>query len=148
MLRGCLLLVLGLVFAMKPIAGSAQTIDGNNPVQVTTLTVGTLLGLTNSVATVVYAVQNRSFETPWVVSSFVSTAACGAFAVGIAVNVDEGGNSNQLLAAIPFLLLAIVPASWSIRGALSEVGPGERFDTLPPLEGPAATLFTLPALRF
>lgn len=111
-----------------PSAALAQVVDPTNPVQGLTLSIGTLAGLTNSVATLVYAVQGRSFDTPWVVSSFLSSAICGAFAVGLTLESAEVGEAGIFAAALAYYLLALGPAGWAVRGALHEAAPGQPFD--------------------
>lgn len=126
-MRALLLAVL-LSDALLPGRAHAQVIDGDNPVQVSLLTAGTVAGLTNAVAAVVYSAQNRSFDTGWVISTFVSTAACGAFSVGLALEANETGDEFLLLPALFYLSLAAWPGAWAIRGALDEAAPGERLD--------------------
>jgi hypothetical protein len=125
--------VCGLVLALARAApAEAQVIDGNAEVQGVVLAVGTLAGLTNSVATVVYAAQNRSFDHGWVISSFVSTAVCGAFAVGLTAEASDTGEGALVVSALVYYVLALWPGAWTLRGALSEVAPGERFDAAAP----------------
>lgn len=117
-----------LAVALAPKLAEAQVIDGDNPVQIGLLTVGTVAGLTNAIAAVVYSAQNRAFDTPWVVSTFVSTAACGAFSVGLAIESGRTGDELLLAPAVLYLSLAAWPAAWAVRGALDEAPPGARLD--------------------
>ena len=88
-------------------------------------------GLAASIAAVVYAAQERTFDTPWVIVSLISSAICTSTALTLALNTDSGGGAVGTVVLSGF---AIWPAYWTIRGATSGVPPGAPLDAPPYME--------------
>ena len=104
---------------------------------ISTVIIGALAGTTNTVAALVYGLEGRTFDVPWVVSSMFSTGICGSLAISFVV---DAGNSSDLIGpmigVLFFAALAAIPSYWTIKSALAEAGPGEQFDA-PLLEAQA-----------
>jgi len=125
---------LGLAAALGlgPAAAEAAVVDGDQPAIVLTLGLGTLAGITTSIAAIVYAVKGKSFHTPWVVVSMFSCAITGSFAATLAVDTArEGFGAIRAIGLLSFAGLTAGPLYFTIRSALSPGPPGAYFDELP-----------------
>lgn len=117
--------VLAATFAATP----AEAQIGGNAFNVTTAILGTLGGITNSIAVTVYAVDGRALGSGWVVSSLFSTAICGSIATSFVLTGFDGGSSTPaLIGTIFYAFLAAWPGYYVVRSALAEAEPGELFD--------------------
>ena len=112
----------------SPVAAEAQTFAADDPAIVTATAIGVAGGLVNTVATVVYMVDGRSFDTGWMVSSLFSTTICGALAVALTPEAQEPGQGLLAVPVVGLALLAGLPGGWAIRSAVHEALPGEPFD--------------------
>ncbi len=94
-------------------------------------TIGGLLGVTNNIAAIVYAANDQSFHTPWIVSSCFSTAVLTALSANLFVETADNPNGTVLtpIGALILLGLAAWPAAWSVVSSLSDVEPGDPFGT-------------------
>ncbi len=138
----------------------AEVIDGDNPAAISAVAVGSLGGLTASIAALVYTVQDRSFDSGWVILSLFSSAICGSFAMAIFVDMLEtGGGEFSTVGVLSYLILAGWPLYFTVKSALNEAPPGSPFDaevakapTLDPLlQRPGlepVVGLSLPAIRF
>lgn len=167
-------LALGLAFAAAAAPGSAWADNLDGDIGAISVVVGGALGLTNSVAAVVYLVQDRSFDDGWLVSSAFSTALCAGLTIAAAEDASANPTDDGLpILAVGMAVVALVPAIWAVRSTVDEALPGEPFDPekrreyriekagelslRPPVDpfaprrrasAPSATTLALPALRF
>jgi hypothetical protein len=133
----------------------AEVIKGD-AVVITTTAIAILGGITTSVAATVYALDGRAFDSGWVIASLLSSSFCAAFSGALIVNsVKSGLDAGSGIGAVVITAIAAWPAYWTIKGALEDVDPGERFEqpetsaSVAAIDGlPRGVLFTLPALRF
>ncbi len=108
---------------------------------------GTTLAVVNTVATVVYAVEGRSFDVGWMISSCLSSAVAGGASVLVFSEASSGGGGLAAFGGLVLLALAGVPLGWATRSALSEVDLGERFEP-PRARAEPAMSFAIPVLSF
>lgn len=126
---------LAAVAVLAPTPAEAGVADDG--VIISTVIIGALAGTTNTVAALVYGLEERTFDVPWVVSSMFSTGVCGSLAISFVV--DAGSSSDvigPLIGVLFFAALAAIPSYWTIKSALAEADPGEQFDA-PLLEAEA-----------
>lgn len=117
---------LALCFVTTP--AEAEVVK-DHPVYIAAVAAGFFGGLGNSVAAIVYAAQDRSFHSPWVMSTLFSTAVCATFSGTLIYDsAQSGATPLGIVGTITFLAFAIWPAAWLVRSSLSEVAPGQRFD--------------------
>lgn len=113
-----------LVLAPAPARAGVEG-DG---VIVSAVVLGSLAGAANTVAALVYGLDQRAFDVPWVVSSMFSTAICGGLTVSFVVDLAGGADPGLVIGILFFGALAAIPGYWTVRSALAESDPGERFD--------------------
>lgn len=120
-------LLLVALLMLRPAPARAEVIDG--PVIAVVVGLGNVAALSTSVAAIVYAVDGRAFDDPWVVAALFSSAICGATTVAIGIDglSQSDGPGLGIVLALE-AALTIWPAYWTVRSALSEVDPGEKFD--------------------
>lgn len=119
--------ILALPVAASP--AEAEVIE-DHPVYIAAVAAGFAGGLGNSVAAIVYAAQGRSFHSAWVVSTLFSTAVCATFSGSLIYDsAQTGATPLGVVGMITFLAFSIWPTAWLVRSSISEVGPGQRFDS-------------------
>jgi hypothetical protein len=139
------LVIAALACSLTAIAEPARAQVRENPAIITVTVLGTLGGVATSVGAIVYAVEQRAFEGPWVVASLFSSAICGAMTVSFAVSgfSESSVGLDTGLGMLFYAAMTIWPTYWTVRGALSDVDPGEKFegDVVPEeTEDPAESL--------
>jgi hypothetical protein len=131
-MRGVGLIAFALSLAVSD--ASAQVKD--HPVYIGVVSAGAIGGLTNSIAALVYAIDNRSFHEAWIGTTLFSSAVCGAFAGQLMVDAanDRGKPAFVITGIISFLVMSIWPAAWVTYSALADAPLGERFSEEPAVE--------------
>jgi hypothetical protein len=130
--------------ALATIAYGAEAEAGvaDDGVIVSVVTLGTLAGVANTISALVYSLDERSFDVPWIASSLFSSAVCGSMMVSFVVEAAGSGEAGWLILSLITGVLTGVPAYWTIKSAISEADPGERFDA-PALEAQAQRPLTI-----
>jgi hypothetical protein len=120
-------MLIAAAISVLPNAAHAQVKD--HPVYIGIVSVGALGGLTNSIAALVYAIDNRSFHEPWIGTTLFSSAVCGAFAGQLMYDAANGNGKPAFLITgiIGFLVMTIWPAAWVTYSALADAPLGQRF---------------------
>ncbi|MCK6548282.1 hypothetical protein L6R52_20715 [Myxococcota bacterium] len=149
-------LVAAAAFALGLAASDAHAADviSDDPVITSVAVLGTLGGLTTSIAAIVYASEGRTFDDAWVVTSLFTTAICGAMTAAIAMDAPSTGGAMPIVGTLFFGTLAAWPAYWTVKSSLADADPGEPFDApldvepprVVPDDAPARTLSTGPAI--
>lgn len=106
----------------------AEDVVSDDPVITTAAVLGTLGGLTTSIAAIVYAAEDRTFDDAWVVTSLFTTAICGAMSVAMALDAPNTGGALPIIGTMFFGTLAGWPLYWTAKSALADADPGEPFD--------------------
>ena len=122
---------LGLGVAIAAVPARADVIDGSNPVIVFAVAAGGVGGLTTSIAATVYALDDRTFDSGWVVTSLLSSAICGAFFVSLAADAaSNGAELGHFTGMLSFGTFTVWPVVWTVRTAMADVEPGEHLHEL------------------
>lgn len=100
----------------------------------TVATLGVVLGLTNSIGTIVYAVRDRSFDDGWMVSACVGAAINLSTGIYLTVESSETDTSGLMLPALIAYAIALWPAGWAVHSALSDADLGEPLDPVRRME--------------
>jgi hypothetical protein len=108
----------------------------DNAATMTIVGLGVVGGIATSIAAIVYAVDDRSFDSPWIVASLFSAAVCGAMTVALIADTagGTGDKTTSVLSIFALVPATIWPTFWTVRTAIADVEPGERFDTYEPEE--------------
>jgi hypothetical protein len=114
----------------------AAVIEG--PVAGTAVALGTIGGMATSVAAIVYAFDNRAFDTSWVITSLITSAICGSTSVALMVSGDVDSFWG-VTGVMFYAALTIWPGYYVVRTSLSSVDPGDRFDAYDTEVAPAPT---------
>jgi hypothetical protein len=103
----------------------------DHPFYIAVASVGGVGGIANTIGALVYAIQDRSFHTPWVATIVLSSSICAAMAGQLIIDAKNGEGSVALnvVGIVGFLVASLWPAAWLMRSALSDVPFGEPFDT-------------------
>jgi hypothetical protein len=111
----------------------------DHPFYIAVASVGGVGGLANTIGALVYAIQDRSFHSPWVATIVLSSSICAAMAGQLIIDAKNGEGSVALnvVGIVGFLVASLWPAAWLMRSALSDVPFGEPFDPELPEEEPA-----------
>lgn len=124
-------LVAGLAAGARPTPARADVLD-DQPAIIGAVTIGTLAGITTSIAAIVYSVRGRSFHTPWVAVSMFSIAVTGSMTVALmADGVQSSLTGWHVLGALFFAAHTVWPGYYVIKSAISPVEPGAPFDAPP-----------------
>lgn len=125
----------------------ASVVEGDQPELLVPVVAGSLGGIATSIAAIVYALDDRAFDDAWILGSMFSTAVSGAMFAGFLANAPNQPGSETLLGALFFGALTAWPAYWTVKTALAEVEPGERFDSPLPAgsETPVVDVRPLPS---
>src|SRR5688572_10911168 len=120
-------LAIAIALSLTTSEASAQVKD--HPVYIGLVSAGAVGGLTNSIAALVYAIDNRSFHEAWIGTTLFSSAICGAFAGQLMVEAanDRGKPGFVITGIISFLVMSLWPAAWVTYSALGDAALGERF---------------------
>lgn len=122
----------GLAGLARPTPARAEVVDGDQPAIIGAVTLGSLAGITTSIAAIVYAARGRSFHTPWVAISMFSIAVTGAMTGALIVDGAQSGMTAWHGVGILFFAVHTAwPAYFVLRSALSPVEPGAPFDEAP-----------------
>lgn len=113
------------LFSAQP--AHADSIEGS-AVIISVVTLGTIGGLTTTISALVHSLDDRTFESPWVVASLFSAAICGSVTVSLLATGDTGSGFWGVVGTFFYAGLTGVPTYWVLRTALADVDPGERFD--------------------
>lgn len=120
---------LGLVLALlgASTTARAQGADHDFVIGVTS-GIGVTAALVNNIATIIYIVDDRSFDVGWMISTLFSTSINGLVTIGLAAESTEFGQDDLIIPAVIIGALTLAPAIYLIRGATHEALPGEPFD--------------------
>ena len=103
----------------------------DHPAYIAIASVGGVGGIANTIGALVYAIQDRSFHSPWIGTIVLGSSICGALAGQLIIDAKNGEGSIALnvVGIVGFIIASAWPAAWLIRSALSDVPFGERFDS-------------------
>ena len=102
---------------------------------------GTVGGLANSISAIVYAAQKRSFDTPWIVTTFISTAICAVWTGQLIYDAgDAGATIFNVGGAFIYAGLTVWPATWALVSSLYDAEPGEHLPAPEPTKDPVEAL--------
>jgi hypothetical protein len=126
-----------LAVAGVPATAHAGPVD-DHPAIITAVTVGAAGSLATSIGALVYAIQDRSFHSAWIPTTFIAAAISVALSGAL---IYDAAQSNATIfnvgGAVLMIALSAWPTAWVLKSSLSDVEPGARF-TAEPDPGPEA----------
>ena len=122
-----------LIAALAMPSAARADIVKDHPFYIAVLSVGGISGIANSIAALVYAIQDRSFHAPWIGTTMFGSAVCAVAAGALIIDAKNGDGSVALnvVGIVGFLVLSLWPIGWVTRSALSDVPLGDKFDAVP-----------------